>query len=141
VSEVGTAAHKINHDRVEDNVLAFLSKTAAVVRAVADSPSLHAAGEDGDQTAEMLWTLLEQTPELDSLHVATDDGHLVTALRYPSPAIRQVLRGPGFSTETWQYKRSPDTEGGDAKQRFATNSISAFRSDYDPTQRVWFTMR
>jgi adenylate cyclase len=138
VSEVGTAAHKINHDRVEDNVLAFLSKTAAVVRAVADSPSLHAAGEDGDQTAEMLWTLLEQTPELDSLHVATDDGHLVTALRYPSPAIRQVLRGPGFSTETWQYKRSPDTEGGDAKQRFATNSISAFRSDYDPTQRVWF---
>jgi adenylate cyclase len=139
VSEVGTASHKINHDRVEDNMLAFLARTAAVVRSVSDSPSLHAAGEDGEQTAEMLWTLLEQDSELDSLNVATDDGHLVAALRYPSPAVRQVLRGDGFSTETWQYKRSPDTEGGDAKQRFATTAISAFRSDYDPAQRRWFT--
>jgi adenylate cyclase len=139
VSEVGTAAHKINHDRVEDNALAFLARTAAVVRAIGDSPSLHAAGEDGEQTAEMLWTLLEQNPELDSLNVATGDGHLAAALRYPSPAIRQVQRSAEFSTETWQYKRSPDAEGGDAKQRFATHGISAFRSDYDPTHRSWFT--
>jgi adenylate cyclase len=138
VSSVGTAAHKINHDRVEDNVLAFLARTEAVVRAIGDSPSLHAAGEDGEQTSEMLWTLLEQNPELDSLNVATDDGHLMTALRYPSPAIRQILRSPDFSTETWQYKRSPDSEGGDAKQRFATTHISAFRSDYDPAHRNWF---
>jgi adenylate cyclase len=138
VSKVGTAAHKINHDRVEDNVLAFLAKTHAVVRSIGDSPSLHAAGEDGAQTAEMLWTLLEQTPELDSLDVATDDGHLVSAMRYPAPALRQVLRSPEFSTETWQYKRSPDAEGGDAKQRFATTNIAAYRSDYDPTQRTWF---
>lgn len=138
VSKVGSAAHKINHDRVEDNVLAFLAKTEAVMRSIGDSPSLHAAGEDGEQTAEMLWTLLEQTPELDSLNVATDDGHLVSAMRYPAPALRQVLRGPAFSTETWQYKRSPDSEGGDARQRFATTHIAAYRSDYDPTQRTWF---
>ena len=139
VSEVGTAAHKINHDRVEDHMHAFLAKAGALVRAIGDSPSLHAAGEDGEQTAEMLWTLLEQNPEFDSLNVATDDGHLAAALRLPSPAIRHVQRGAGFSTETWQYKRSPDAEGGDARQRFATNSISAFRSDYDPTHRSWFT--
>jgi adenylate cyclase len=119
-------------------VLAFLAKTEAVVRAIGDSPSLHPAGEDGDQTAELLWTLLEQTPELDSIDVASDDGHLLMALRYPSPAVRQVLRDPAFSTETWQYKRSPDAEGGDAKQRFATTHRAAFRSDYDPTQRTWF---
>ncbi|MDM0006319.1 adenylate/guanylate cyclase domain-containing protein [Variovorax sp. J22G73] len=138
VSKVGSAAHKINHDRVEDNVLAFLAKTEAVMRSIGDSPSLHAAGEYGEQTAEMLWTLLEQTPELDSLNVATDDGHLVSAMRYPAPALRQVLRGPAFSTETWQYKRSPDSQGGDARQRFATTHIAAYRSDYDPTQRTWF---
>ncbi|MFM9923519.1 adenylate/guanylate cyclase domain-containing protein [Variovorax sp. H27-G14] len=138
VSKVGTAAHKINHDRVEDNVLAFLAKSEAVIRAIGDSPSLHAAGEDGEQTAEMLWTLLEQTPEIDSLNVATDDGHLVTAMRYPAPSVRQVLRGPAFSTETWQYKRSPDSEGGDPKQRFATTNVTAYRSDYDPTRRPWF---
>lgn len=56
VSKVGTAAHKTNHDRVEDNVLAFLAKTEGVIRAIADSPSVHATGEDGEQTAEMLWT-------------------------------------------------------------------------------------
>jgi adenylate cyclase len=60
------------------------------------------------------------------------------AVRYPTTAIRQVLRGPDFSTETWQYKRSPDAEGGDAKQRFATTAISAYRSDFDPEKRTWY---
>lgn len=138
VSRVGTTAHKINHDRVEDNVLAFLAKTEGVIRAIADSPSVHATGEDGEQTAEMLWTMLEQTPELDSINVATDDGHVLMAVRYPVPAIRQVLRGPDFSTETWQYKSSPDLEGGDARQRFATTSISSYRSDFDPEKRTWY---
>ena len=138
VSRVGTAAHKINHDRVEDNVLAFLAKTEAAIRAIADSPSVHVCGEDGEQTAEMLWTLLEQTPEIDSINVATDHGHVLMAVRYPVPAIRQVLRGDGFSTETWHYKESPDVDGGDARQRFATTSISAYRSDFDPEKRTWY---
>jgi adenylate cyclase len=138
VSRVGMTSHKINHDRVEDNVLAFLAKTEGVIRSIADSPSVHATGEDGEQTAEMLWTMLEQTPELDSINVATDDGHVLMAVRYPIPAIRQVLRGPDFSTETWQYKSSPDADGGDAKQRFATTAISAYRSDFDPEKRTWY---
>ncbi|NVM87657.1 adenylate cyclase [Variovorax sp. SG517] len=138
VSKVGTAAHKINHDRVEDNVLAFLAKTEGVIRSIADSPSVHVCGEDGEQTAEMLWTMLEQTPEIDSINVATDHGHVLMAVRYPVPAIRQVLRGPDFSTETWQYKSSPDLDGGDAKQRFATTAISAYRSDFDPEKRTWY---
>jgi len=138
VSRLGTAAHKINHDRVEDSVLAFLAKTEAAIRAIADSPSVHVCGEDGEQTAEMLWTLLEQTPEIDSINVATDHGHVLMAVRYPVPAIRQVLRADGFSTETWQYKDSPDRDGGDAKQRFATTSISAYRSDFDPEKRTWY---
>ncbi|KIQ30557.1 guanylate cyclase, partial [Variovorax paradoxus] len=89
VSQVGESAHKVNHDRVEDNVLAFLAKTEALVRAIAHTPSLHPAGHDGDQTAELLWAALEQTPELDSIGVASDDGHLLTAMRHPEPMVRQ----------------------------------------------------
>ncbi|WP_295981602.1 adenylate/guanylate cyclase domain-containing protein [uncultured Variovorax sp.] len=138
VTKIGTAAHKINHNRVADQVLAFLAKTEAAIRAIADSPSVHVCGEDGEQTAEMLWTLLEQTPEIDSINVATDHGHVLMAVRYPVPAIRQVLRADGFSTETWHYKNSPDLEGGDARQRFATTSIAAYRSDFNPEKRTWY---
>ncbi|RQO61697.1 adenylate/guanylate cyclase domain-containing protein [Variovorax sp. KBW07] len=136
VSRVGESAHKVNHDRVEDNVLAFLAKTEALVRAIAHTPSLHPAGDDGDQTAELLWTALEQTPEIDSIGVTSDDGHELEALRQPVPAVRQVLRDATFSTETWEYKQPPDAEGndGDPRQRYATTRIEAFRSDDDPTQ-------
>lgn len=138
VSRVGESAHKVSHDRVEDNVLAFLAKTQAVVHAVGDSPSLHPLGEDGERSAEMLWTLLEEATELDSLGVASDDGHLLMAERYPVSAIRQVVRDPAFSTETWAYKRSVDIEGGDPRQRFATTRIESFRSDHDATERAWY---
>ncbi|WP_261803713.1 adenylate/guanylate cyclase domain-containing protein [Variovorax sp. PAMC26660] len=135
VSRVGESAHKVNHDRVEDNVLAFLAKTEALVRAIAHTPSLHPAGQDGDQTAELLWTALEQTPELDSIGVTSDDGHQLMALRQPVPAVRQVLRDPTFSTETWEYKQPPDSDGdSDPRQRYATTRIEAFRSDDDPTK-------
>ncbi|SFP31721.1 adenylate/guanylate cyclase domain-containing protein [Variovorax sp. 770b2] len=139
VSRVGESAHKVNHDRVEDNVLAFLAKTEALVRAVAHTPSLHPAGEDGEQTAELLWAALEQTPELDSIGVASDDGHVLMAMRYPEPVVRQVLRDAGFSTETWEYKQPPDGEGDDdPRQRYATRRIEAFRSDDDPVHDDWF---
>ncbi|MGJ7606868.1 adenylate/guanylate cyclase domain-containing protein [Variovorax sp. LT1R20] len=141
VSKVGESAHKVNHDRVEDNVLAFLAKTEALVRAIAHTPSLHPAGHDGDRTAELLWAALEQTPELDSVGVASDDGHLLMALRYPEAAVRQVLRDADFSTETWEYKQSPDADGDgddDPRQRYATSRIEAFRSDDDPVHEEWF---
>ncbi|MDP9991913.1 adenylate cyclase [Variovorax boronicumulans] len=134
VSKVGESAHKVNHDRVEDNVLAFLAKTEALVRAIAHTPSLHPAGHDGDRTAELLWAALEQTPELDSIDVASDDGHLLMAMRYPEAAVRQVLRDADFSTETWEYKQPPDGDGDeDPRQRYETTRVEAFRSDDDPT--------
>ncbi len=141
VSRVGESAHKVNHDRVEDNILAFLAKTEALVRAIAHTPSLHPAGHDGDQTAELLWAALEQTSELDSIGVASDDGHLLMAMRYPESAVRQVLRDPGFSTETWEYKQPPDGDGDgddDPRQRDATSRIEAFRSNDDPVHDDWF---
>ncbi len=141
VSSVGESAHKVNHDRVEDNVLAFLAKTESIVHAIGHTPSLHPAGEDGDQTAELLWAALEQSPELDGIGVASDDGHLLMAERYPVSAVRQVLRGPAFSTETWAYKQPPESENagdGDPRQRYATTRVEAYRSQYDATQRDWY---
>jgi adenylate cyclase len=141
VSRVGESAHKVNHDRVEDNVLAFLAKTEALVRAIAHTPSLHPEGHDGDRTAELLWAALEQTPELDSIGVTSDDGHLLTAQRYPASAIRQVLRDADFSTETWEYKQPPDGDGKydeDPRERYATTRIEAFRSDDDPVHDAGF---
>ena len=138
VSQVGESAHKVNHDRVEDNVLAFLAKTEALVRAIAHTPSLHPAGHDGDQTAELLWAALEQTPELDSIGVASDDGHLLTAMRHPEPMVRQVLRDAQFSTDTREYKQPPDGDGDDPRQRYATARIESFRSDDDPVHEDWF---
>ncbi len=138
VSRVGEAAHKVSHDRIEDNLLAFLAKTQAVVHAIGDSPSLHPLGEDGERSAEMLWTLLEEASELDSLGVASDDGHLLMAERFPEIAIRHVVRDGDVATETLEYKRSPDVEGGDARQRFATLRIEAFRSDHDVAERDWY---
>jgi adenylate cyclase len=137
VSKIGTSAHKSNHDRTEDKVLAFLAKTESVVGAMSSSPSLSPAGEYVDSTAELLWTLLQQSPELDSVYVANEAGQMLMALRYPVPAIRRIARGPDFTTETWQYKRPLAAEV-DAQQRFATQRIEAFRSGYDPTKRSWY---
>jgi len=137
VSKIGTSAHKSNHDRTEDKVLAFLAKTESVVGAVGSSPSLSPAGEYADRTAELLWTLLQQSPELDSVYVANEAGQMLMALRYPMPAIRHIARSLDFTTETWQYKRPLAAEV-DAQSRFATQRIEAFRSGYDPTQRGWY---
>ncbi|MDH6594690.1 adenylate cyclase [Variovorax sp. TBS-050B] len=138
VSRVGEAAHKLGHGRIEDNLLAFLAKSKAVVHAVGDSPSLHPLGEDGERSAEMLWTMLEEASELDCIGVASPDGHLLMAERYPQPVIRQVERNGALSTETWQFKPSPDAEGGDARQRYATQRIEAFRTGADATDQRWF---
>ncbi|MGJ7556269.1 adenylate/guanylate cyclase domain-containing protein [Variovorax sp. RB3P1] len=138
VSRVGESAHKVNHDRVEDNVLAFLGKTEALVRALGHTPDLHPAGQDGEQTAELLWAALEQTPELDSIGVVSDDGHQMMAERYPVSAVWQVLRDAAFSTETWEFKPPPDTVGdGDPRERYATTRIEAFRSNHDPARNDW----
>ncbi|PLC04260.1 adenylate/guanylate cyclase domain-containing protein [Variovorax sp. RO1] len=140
VSKVGESAHKVNHDRVEDNVLAFLAKTEGLVRAIAHTPDLHPAGHDGEQTAELLWAALEQTPEIDSIGVGSGDGHFLMAMRHPVPVVRQVLREGKFSTETWEYKSPPNSDADeDPRRRYETTRIEAFRSEDDPVHQDWFT--
>jgi len=51
VSNIGTSAHKANHNRTEDKVLAFLAKAESVVGAIGSAPSLSPAGEHADRTA------------------------------------------------------------------------------------------
>jgi len=137
VSRIGVSAHKSNHDRTEDKVLAFLHKAESVINAVGTAPSLQPAGEQSERTAELLWTLLQQSPELDSIYVSNEKGRMLMALRYPVPAMRHIELGDGFTTETWQYKLPLDAEA-DAQQRYATQHIASLRTDYNPTQRGWF---
>jgi len=137
VSRIGVSAHKANHHRTEDKVLAFLQKAESVVNAVGTAPSLRPAGEHAERTAELLWTLLQQSPELDSIYVSNEKGQMLMALRYPVPAMRHIERGAGFTTETWQYMLPLDAEA-DVQQRFATQRLASFRSSYDPTQRGWY---
>ena len=138
VAKIGASAHAANHHRTEDNVLAVLAKTESAVGALAAAPSLGPAGEHAQRTAELLWTLLQQSPELDSLYVADDTGQMLMALRYPVPAIRRITRGAGageLAIETWQYKLPPEV---DAQQRFATQRIESFRGGYDPRLQRWY---
>ena len=137
VSDIGRSAHKANHDRTEDKVLAFLGKTESVVGALGDSPTLRPTGPNADQTAELLWTLLQQSPELDSTYVADDEGQMLMVLRYPAPAVRRISRGPSFTTETWEFKPASSAQD-DARHRYATTRIEARRSNYDPAQRSWY---
>lgn len=138
VSRVGVSAHKANHDRTEDKVLAFLHKAESVINAVGSAPSLRPAGEHSEKTSELLWTLLQQSPELDSIYVSNEKGQMLMALRYPVPAMRHIERGEEFTTETWQYKLPLDAEAS-VQQRYATQRLDAFRSDYNPTKRSWYT--
>ncbi|MET3494108.1 adenylate/guanylate cyclase domain-containing protein [Variovorax boronicumulans] len=137
VSNIGTSAHRAAHDRTEDKVLAFLAKAESVVGAVSSAPNLSPTGEYADRTAELLWTLLLQSPELDSIYVANESGQMLMTLRYPVPAVRHIAHGPAFTTETWQYKRPLGAEL-NAQQRFATQRTESVHSSYNPTQRAWF---
>jgi adenylate cyclase len=137
VSRIGISAHKSNHDRTEDKVNAFLAKAESVVGAIAGTPSLRPAGDRSEWTAEMLWTMLQQSPELDSLYVANDEGRMLMALRYPAPAVRYIEAGQQGTTETWQYKRPLAAEA-DFQQRYETIRLEAFQSGYDPRTRSWF---
>ncbi len=139
VSNVGESAHRADHARVEDKVNTFLGKAVSVVEAMGNSPGLRPAGEGSAQTAELLWVLLQQSPELDSVYVANDAGRMLMVQRYPQPAVRQIVRDGEVTVETWSYKPPIDGEGGgDAQARYATQHISAFRSDYNPLARSWF---
>jgi adenylate cyclase len=137
VSTIGESAQRADHLRIEDKVNAFLAKAASVVDAVAAAPSLRPAGEGAVPTAELLWVLLQQSHELDSLYVANDAGRMLMVQRYPEVAVRHIVREPDFTVETWEYKPADD-EAKDIQQRYATERISAFRTQYEPRGRSWW---
>ncbi|MBS0427448.1 MAG: adenylate/guanylate cyclase domain-containing protein [Proteobacteria bacterium] len=137
VSTIGESAHRADHLRIEDKVNAFLAKAASVVDAVAAAPSLRPAGEGAVPTAELLWVLLQQSQELDSLYVANDAGRMLMVQRYPEVAVRHIVRESDFTVETWEYK-PPADDGRDTQQRYATDRISAFRTQYEPRARSWY---
>ena len=137
VSTIGESAHEADHARIQDKVIAFLSNAVSVVDAMGNSPSLRPAGERSPQTAELLWVLLQQSEELDSLYVANDAGRMLMATRTPAPAVRRIVRDAGVTTETWDYKPLHDADG-DTQSRYATKRIEAYPSDYDPSARSWF---
>ena len=137
VSAIGESAHRADHLRVEDKVNAFLSKAVSVVQAMATAPSLRPAGEHAPQSAELLWVLLTQSPELDSIYVANDAGRMLMVQRYPEPAVRHIIRDDDFTTETWEYKAHPD-EAKDTQERYRTERMAAFRSQFNPLARHWF---
>jgi len=136
VATIGESAHRADHLRTEDKVIAFLAKAVSVVQALGDSPSLRPSGPGAAQSAELLWVLLQQSPELDSLYVANDAGRMLMVQRYPDPAVRHIVRENGITTETWDYKPQAD-EGADTQQRYATVRTQVFHTGYDPQSRSW----
>ena len=137
VSTIGESAQRADHLRIEDKVNAFLAKAASVVDAVAAAPSLRPAGEGAVPTAELLWVLLQQSHELDSLYVANDAGRMLMVQRYPEVAVRHIVRESDFTVETWEYK-PPADDAKDTQQRYQTERISAFRTQYEPRARSWY---
>ena len=137
VSTIGESAHQADHARIEDKVIAYLAKATSVVDAMGNAPSLGATGEQSTQTAELLWVLLQQSEELDSLYVADEGSHMLMVTRNPALAVRRTRRSDGITTETWEYK-PPAGAGGDSQQRYATQRVDVYRSNYDPVVRTWF---
>ena len=137
VSAVGESAHRADHLRVEDKVNAFLARSASAVQAMAHAPRLDVAGGTATSTTELLWVLLQQSPELDSLYAADDRGRMLMVLRYPEPAIRQIVREAGATTETWAYK-APFLPDADPQQSYATRRSVIVASSYDPLARTWY---
>lgn len=137
VTTIGESAHQADHARIQDKVIAFLAKSVSVVDAMGNSPSLRPSGERSQQTAELIWVLLQQSEELDSLYVANDAGRMLMVTRTPSPAVRRIEREDGVTTETWEYKPLGDAAA-DTQGRYVTRRIEGYRSEYDPTSRGWF---
>lgn len=139
VSVFGETAHRASHRRVQDKVDAFLARASTAVDAMAQAPRLTAAGPGADDTAQLLWVLLQQAPELDNLYVADARSRMLVVQRYPDTAVRRVVREQGITTETWDFKVPPDLRLMPA-QRFATTRREVATTAYDPVERPWYRM-
>lgn len=138
VSTIGESTHHADHQRVEDHINGFLRRTASAVDALAGAPRLSPGGPEAAASAELIWTLLMQAPELDSLYVADDRGHMLLVGRKPAPRVRFIARRNGMTHETWEYKPPFDNPDDSAQARFATQSVAHFQTTYDPQSRPWY---
>ncbi|WP_225782007.1 adenylate/guanylate cyclase domain-containing protein [Xenophilus sp. Marseille-Q4582] len=138
VSTIGESTHHADHQRVEDRIQGFLRRTASAVDALAGAPRLSPTGPEAAASAELMWTLLMQAPELDSLYVADDAGHMLLVGRKPAPGVRFIAHQGGVTRETWEYKPPFDNPDASPQARFATQSVATFQTSYDPQSRPWY---
>ena len=137
VGTLASSVHRADHQRVEDRIRAFLDRSVTVAHTMAAAPTLAPAGRDSDDSAELMWALLSEAPELDSVYVADAAGRMLMVLRYPQPVVRHIERMTGITHERWEFKR-PESDGGDARSRFVTQRTAVRESQYDPLARRWY---
>lgn len=137
VSVLAGSVHRSEHQRVEDKVYAFLDRSVAVVKSMAAAPRLEPTGVNSEETAALLWALLAEAPELDSVYVADDFGHMLMVLRYPQPAVRYITRRKHDTLERWFFK-IPEDVGGSARDRYETQRTASGYSQYNPLSRTWY---
>ena len=137
VGTLAASVHRADHQRVEDRIRAFLDKGVAVARTMAAAPQLEPAGPASAPSAALMWALLAETPELDSVYVADERARMLMVLRYPQPAVRHIVREAGATRERWDFKL-PDSEGGDARSRYVTQRTDERHTQYNPLARRWY---
>ena len=137
VSTLASSVHRADHQRVEDKIGAFLARGAAVARTMAAAPDLVPAGAGSTASAALMWALLAEAPELDSVYVADSAGHMLMVLRYPQPAVRFITRTGPVTHERWEFKR-PESDQGDARSRFVTQRTTERQTQYNPLARRWY---
>ncbi|MDA7419239.1 adenylate/guanylate cyclase domain-containing protein [Xenophilus arseniciresistens] len=138
VGAIGESAHRADHQRVEDKVNAFLARAMLVVEAIAATPSLKADGAQGKTSAELLWVLLQQSPELDSVYAADDLGRMLMVQRYPEAAVRHIRsEGERGTLEVWEFK-GLSAGRQSAQERYLTERTELRHTQYDPRTRDWF---
>lgn len=133
VSTLATSVHQADHQRVEEQIRAFLDKGVAVARIMAATPGLEPVGKGTAASTTLMWTVLTETPELDSVYVADSLGRMLMVLRYPQPAVRYIERGADRTTERWEY-----VAGDNPASRPIGLRIDQRQTQYNPLARAWY---
>ncbi len=137
VGSLAASVQQADHQRVEGQIRAFLDKGVAAARVMAATPDLQPAGPASNTAARLMWTVLAETPELDSAYVADDLGRMLMVLRYPEPAVRRITRQADHTDERWEFKLA-EGYGGSASERFATQRVEERQTQYNPLARAWY---
>lgn len=137
VGTLAASVHQADHQRVEERIRAYLDKGVAAARILSATPELQPVGPASNASARLMWTVLAETPELDSVYVANDLGRMLMVLRYPEPAVRRIAREADHTEERWEYKLA-EGYGGSASERFATQRVVERQTQYNPLARAWY---